>query len=163
MPKDLDREFRPTASQAAGYANRKVAESTNAADMAIAGINTSGAVIRELISTVKSNPIMGVILAGIVIDVAFKAKLIDAGMKNTLVACLVTAFGVTVAMDVATGIISAVEGGSNADTNLIQPSAQTIVENPPAAANASTPNRSGGLAGMLASVVKSAAPAAEAA
>lgn len=139
-------EWSPGAQRS--YGARKIAEGTNAADMAIAGINSSGAIVREFVSLAKSNPIVGVVIAGIAIDVAFQAKLIDAGMKATLVTCLVTAFGVGVVVDAAEGLISAVTGGANSTADLIRPSATTIVENPPAAANASTPNR-GGAGGLL--------------
>ncbi|MCI4320604.1 MAG: hypothetical protein L3K23_10840 [Thermoplasmata archaeon] len=135
------RRFSDRQSQA--YAARQIAAGTNSKDIAVAGITSASAVVRELITVAKANPIIGVVLAAIVVDVLDQAKVIRPQTSIFLFNCIGVAFDVTVAAEIVDifGEINPFKsgGGSNSNSDLIKPVPTTIVENPPAAANASVP------------------------
>lgn len=155
MARDEEVAFKPTASQTSGYSARKIAEATNGADIAIAGINSSGAVLRELLAVAKSNPIIGVVISAILANVLWRAKIIDNGTYEFVNVMIGTAFGVTVALDIEQGVLNVLGLGGGQNENLIAPVATTLVENPPAAANASTPNRGGGIGALISKIAGS--------
>lgn len=124
-----------------GYAERKVAETQAGAQTKVAAIEAAGGVVRELVSAAKSNPIIGCAVALIVADVLASARVITARTEAFIFIMVGTAFGVTVALEVldtGAAIASSVNpfsgGGATAPdpSELIRPSAQTVVENPPA-------------------------------
>lgn len=166
-PEEGERSYSP--AETLGYAAREVAKGSNAADMAIAGINASGAVLRELISAAKANQIVGVILSAIIVDMLASTKVISSKCEAFCFMALATAFGVTVALEVTDAGVSAISaidpfksGGPTPPdpADLIKPVPTTIVENPPAAANASVPSASSSAAtaGQVAGLIRSVPP-----
>jgi hypothetical protein len=132
--------FKPTAEQARGFADRQVAKTQAAAQVVSTTVEAGAAVIRELVSAAKSNPVIGVALALITANILRKASIIDAKTEATIFTIATVAFGVTITLEVVEGIGAAIneidpfsQGGATPPNpaDLIRPSATTIVENPP--------------------------------
>lgn len=163
---DLGNPRRFSDAQSLAYALRHVSEGTNSKDVAVAGISSAAAIVRELIAVAKSNPIIGVVLAAVVTDVLAQTKVIRPQTSTFLFTCIGVAFDVSVAASVA-DIFAELNpfssgGGAANNADLIKPVATTLVENPPVAANASVPPGAtmGGQAATTAALVEGAVAAA---
>lgn len=146
MPDDDEtprRGRRFSDAETIGYAVRDSAKQSRGADIAVAGIQTSGAILRELIAVAKANPIIGVVLAAVVVDVLYQTKVIRPQTSTFLFTCIGAAFAISAAegtVDIFAQLLpwsSSAAASSNAD--LIKPIPTTLVENPPIAANQSVP------------------------
>ena len=121
------------------YGAREVAKTTSAADIAIAGITSTGNIIQELVALAKTNPLIGVVLAIIVTDALSRGTkpVISPAGKVMIYTLIGFTMGVTIVADLAQtadNIISTLEGnggqGSLNPGELIMPVATTLVENP---------------------------------
>src|SRR5690349_15713022 len=94
VPKDIlgrERDHSPAATL--GYSARTVAVTEKEETLGVAGIGAGRDVVVELLSVAKSNPIIGVVLGIMIVDIAHKAKAITDGAYGFANSCLAVAFG----------------------------------------------------------------------
>lgn len=126
-----------TDAQTMGYAARDVARVQANADMAVAGIETTGSIIRELFSAAKANPLIGILAALVTVDILHKAGAIRDGTAM-IVFRIVESFalvslateGISAFSDFVQAIDPFKSGGSSnaAATDVLTPVPTTLVE-----------------------------------
>lgn len=130
---------KPTDAQATAYGRRKVAETNAKSRAVVGGMSLTKDVLVEIISVAKVNPVVGAVLALIMVDILAENKVLSPRGATLGYIIVGGAFGVSVADDVindVTQLITALnpfkQGGATATdpADLIKPVATTFVEAP---------------------------------
>lgn len=160
------RPFKPTDAQAKAYGERKVAETQRSTSIMVTAIDNLGSIARSLIDGAKSNPIIGVLIALITVDILEQGGIIRTSTKDLMVKLVLIAFGVEVTAEIAGMIFNALpwgHAGGTSNSDLLKPTLQTNVENPPVPKGGGGGEGASGATAALTGAIAKAAPEAAAA
>lgn len=153
-----------------GYAARDVAAKEKDSAIATAAIDNLGSVVRELVHAAVANPLVGILISLITVDVLENAGVIRPATSALMVRIITIAFGVEITIEgaeaissVLSGPLSSIFGGSSAPppdpSKLIAPQTQTVVMNPPVVNGSGASGGGGsGVLGALTPLLKTAKP-----